>query len=137
VRFGDVRHAILSHSGVTRANACNAVEAGTTNALVGRMAMRSFRARDGATWTVWRVESTFGVAGTPEEWLAFQNEDGSARLRLLEIPASWDTFPDEGLEQLRIMAAPVKAWRLYSPPASLDAVGEASTDVKPGAERTS
>jgi hypothetical protein len=83
------------------------------------MAIRTYVAPDGTAWTVWLVQST-GVAtmpGTPTEWLAFQNEDGTERRRLLEIPAGWESLPEDRLDLIRRIAEPVKGWALrHTPP---------------------
>jgi hypothetical protein len=61
------------------------------------------------------------VPGTPAEWLAFQNEDGSERRRLLEIPEGWETLPDDRLDLVRRMAEPVKSWASrHTPPGGID-----------------
>lgn len=83
------------------------------------MALRTFVAQDGTTWTVWLVQTSglSGVTGTPPEWLAFQNEDDSQRRRLIEVPAGWDTLSDDRLDLLRRMAEPVKGWASrHTPP---------------------
>jgi hypothetical protein len=86
--------------------------------MVLRMSLKTFRAADGSTWTVWRVETgTLPVVpGTPSVWLAFQNEDGTERRRLLEVPEGWDQLSDQLLDLLRRMAEPVGSWRRPSPP---------------------
>lgn len=73
------------------------------------MALRSFVSRDGSTWTVWhvRAEASSSIPGTPTEWIAFQNDDGTERRRLLEVPEGWDELPDDRLDLLRRMAEPV------------------------------
>ena len=77
------------------------------------MALRTFVASDGKTWTAWLVQSSGVVAvpGTPTEWLAFQNEDGTERRRLLEIPDGWELLPDERLDLVRRIAEPVALQR--------------------------
>lgn len=87
------------------------------------MALRTFTAADGTTWTVWLVQSMMAAAvpGTPSEWLAFQNGDGSERRRLLEIPDGWLALPDERLDLLRRIAEPVKGWALrHTPPGGME-----------------
>ena len=57
------------------------------------------------------------MPGTPSEWLAFQNEDGTERRRLLEIPEGWETLPDDRLDLVRRMAEPVRPWATrHTPP---------------------
>jgi len=87
------------------------------------MALRTFVGSDGKTWTVWLVQSGMAAAvpGTPTEWLAFQNEDGTERRRLLEIPDGWETLPDDRLDLVRRMAEPVKSWASrHTPPGGID-----------------
>jgi hypothetical protein len=87
------------------------------------MALRTFVASDGKTWTAWLVQSSGVVAvpGTPTEWLAFQNEDGTERRRLLEIPDGWELLPDERLDLVRRIAEPVKQWASrHTPPGGID-----------------
>ena len=70
------------------------------------MSMRTFLSPDGTQWTAWLIRPTSvgRVSGTPEEWLAFQNADGTERRRLFEVPAGWEALPDDRLELLRRMA---------------------------------
>lgn len=86
------------------------------------MSLKTFRATDGTTWTVWRVETGAVpvVPGTPSVWLAFQNEDGTERRRLLEVPGDWEQLSDQLLDLLRRMAEPVVSWRRPSPPGGVD-----------------
>ena len=87
------------------------------------MALRTFVASGGKTWTAWLVQSSgvVTVPGTPTEWLAFQNEDGTERRRLLEIPEGWETLSDERLDLVRRMAEPVKRWASrHTPPGGID-----------------
>lgn len=84
-----------------------------------RMTLREFRAIDGARWMVWHVKagSAGYVQGTPAEWLAFQNEDGSERCRVRDIPVDWNELSDERLDLLRRTCVPITATRdRYSPP---------------------
>ncbi len=72
------------------------------------MTVRTFVARDGAAWSVRRIQSTEdGVPGTPREWLAFQDAAGTQRRRLFEIPPDWSELPDDRLHLLCRMAEPV------------------------------
>lgn len=87
------------------------------------MALRTFVASDGKTWTAWLVQSGMvsSVPGTPAEWLAFQTEDGTERRRLLEIPEGWETLPDDRLDLVRRMAEPVRSWASrHTPPGGVD-----------------
>jgi hypothetical protein len=71
------------------------------------MALRSFLASDGHTWTVWHVQPTRGTQarpGIPAEWLAFQIDDESERRRLRQFPPDWEALSDERLDLLRRMA---------------------------------
>jgi hypothetical protein len=69
------------------------------------MASRIFRANDGTMWTVWlvRAEVAAVTVGVPREWLAFQNQDGTERRRLMQIEPKWDELSDERLDFLRRM----------------------------------
>lgn len=82
---------------------------GMDGALGGSMGLRTFLASDGRQWTVWLIRSgSVGrVPGTPTEWLAFQNEDGTERRRLLAVPPKWAELSDDRLELLRRVAEPV------------------------------
>ena len=86
------------------------------------MSLKTFRGADGSTWTAWRVETGTVpvVPGTPSVWLAFQNEDGTERRRLLDVPDDWERLSDQSLDLLRRMAEPVVAWRRISPPNGID-----------------
>lgn len=87
------------------------------------MALRTFVGSDGRTWTAWLVQSgsVAAVPGTPAEWLAFQNDDGTERRRLLEIPQGWEDLSDERLDLVRRMADPVKGWATrHTPPGGVD-----------------
>ena len=94
------------------------------------MAIRTYQAADGTTWTVWLVQTTLGtMPGAPTEWLAFQNADGTERRRLLEIPGGWDKLPDERLDLLRRVAEPVKGWtERHTPPGGVGRQDPASAD---------
>ena len=87
------------------------------------MALRTFVASDGKTWTAWLVQSSgvTMVPGTPTEWLAFQSDDGLERRRLLEVPDGWETLSDDRLDLVRRMAEPVKRWAgRHTPPGGID-----------------
>jgi hypothetical protein len=90
------------------------------------MSLKTFRASDGTLWTAWRVETGTVpvVAGTPSTWLAFQNEEGTERRRLLEVPDDWEQRSDQLIELLRRMADPVVSWRRPSPPGGVQAQGD-------------
>ncbi len=86
------------------------------------MALRTFVASDGQTWTAWLVQSggVASVPGTPNAWLAFQSEDGTERRRLLDIPDGWEDFPDDRLDLIRRIAEPVKGWASrHTPPGGI------------------
>lgn len=98
-----------------------------------RMALRSFASRDGTTWTAWQVraDTSSTIPGTPSEWLAFQNADGSERRRLLDVPQGWDQFPDDRLDLLRRMAEPVTLLTSrHSPPGGVEAHEPTNLDRK-------
>ena len=82
------------------------------------MSIRTFRARNGSTWSVRRIESsaTVTVPGAPREWLAFQDEGGSERRRLFNIPADWQDMSDERLDLLRRHAEPSRYQLRPTPP---------------------
>ena len=82
------------------------------------MASRSFRANDGTPWTAWLVQAgTANVPGMPSQWLAFQNEEGTERRRLMQVVAGWEQLSDERLDLLRRMAEPVVLFvKRHSPP---------------------
>lgn len=87
------------------------------------MALRTFVGSDGKTWTAWLVQTgaAASVPGSPTEWLAFQNEDGTERRRLLEIPEGWEALSDERIDLVRRMADPVKGWASrHTPPGGVD-----------------
>ena len=89
------------------------------------MTLRTFRGSDGAVWTMWRVRSAGpgAVPGTPLEWVAFQNADGTERRRLFDLPKQLEELADDRLDLLRRMAEP--APRLaprHSDPVNGDAV---------------
>lgn len=77
---------------------------------------------------MWRVQSSGTVPGTPGEWLAFQNEDGTERFRLLEVPPGWEDLSDARLDLLRRMADPVRARSRHSPPGGADRIDEPRID---------
>lgn len=100
------------------------------------MALRTFAASDGTTWTAWLVQAsgTTGVPGTPTHWLAFQNDDGSERRRLLEVPEEWESLPAERLDLLRRVAEPVRGWASrHTPPGGIDQHGAANMGSTNGA----
>jgi hypothetical protein len=82
------------------------------------MSIRTFRARNGSTWTVRRIESsaTVVVPGAPREWLAFQDEGGTDRRRIFNIPLNWEDLTDERLDLLRRYAEPSLFQPRASPP---------------------
>jgi len=87
------------------------------------MALRTFVASDGSTWTAWLVQTSglAGIPGSPTDWLAFQNEDSTERRRLLEVPDGWDQLPDDRLDLLRRMAEPVRGWASrHTPPGGIN-----------------
>jgi hypothetical protein len=93
------------------------------------MGLRTFPSPDGSTWTVWRVQSSGTVPGTPSEWLAFQNKDGTERFRLLEVPAGWEELSDARLDLLRRMADPVRLRTRHSPAGGTERIDEVQPRV--------
>jgi hypothetical protein len=64
-------------------------------------------------------------------WLAFQNEQGTERRRLLEFPDEWIQLSDRLLDLLRRMAEPVVSWQRPSPPDGVEQQrSEAQSDAK-------
>jgi hypothetical protein len=96
------------------------------------MSMRTFRAPDQSNWTVWRVEaaSSVIVPGTPSVWLAFQNEDGTERRRLVEFPEDWPQLSDQLLDLLRRMATPAGSPQRSSAPRGFPQL-DAETESEP------
>ena len=92
--------------------------AGTTNAIARGMSIRTFRARNGTIWSVRRIESTatVSVPGAPREWLAFQDESGTDRRRIFNVPPNWEDLPDERLDLLRRYAEPSRYQPRATPP---------------------
>jgi hypothetical protein len=91
---------------------------GTANAFARGMSIRSFRARNGSTWTVRRIESNARilVPGAPREWLAFQDESGTDRRRIFNVPPNWEDLSDERLDLLRRYAEPTRFHPSATPP---------------------
>lgn len=95
------------------------------------MALRTYRASDGTVWNVWRIK-----AGTidflpngPTEWLAFQNEEGTDRRRLMQVPADWFELSDERLELLRRVAEPVaRVTHMHSLPGGTEKIDPTRLD---------
>lgn len=69
------------------------------------MGLRIFVDSDGGRWTAWTVRDD--AAGATHSWLAFQNEGGTERRRLLDPPATWEALPERRLDELRQQAEPV------------------------------
>jgi ferredoxin-NADP reductase len=103
------------------------VAGGTAHAPFAAMTQRTFRARDGTAWVVWHVERSAEslVPGTPQQWLAFQDDKGEQRRRLFEVPDNWDVLPDERLDLLRRVAQPAMTWGTLSPPGGIERAEEA------------
>lgn len=77
------------------------------------MPLRVYKDRDGQDWRVWTV--TPGGAGAPmleasyrDGWLCFERLDGTdrRRLSLSDVPAAWETLPEERIDLLRRVAEP-------------------------------
>jgi hypothetical protein len=102
---------------------------GTANAFAWGMSIRSFRARNGSTWTVSRIESSARVLvpGAPREWLAFQDESGTDRRRVFNVPPNWEDLSDERLDLLRRYAEPSRFQPRATPPFGTSSVSD--TDV--------
>jgi hypothetical protein len=90
------------------------------------MPLKTFAARNGTPWSVWRIESTTSrdVAGMPRAWLLFQDEEGTERRRLVDFPAAWETLSDERLEQLCRIATPARGWSRPSPPGGVASIDD-------------
>ena len=82
------------------------------------MPTRTFRTRNGSIWSVRRIESsaTVSIPGAPREWLAFQDEAGTERRRLFNIPPDWEDMSDERLDLLRRHAEPSRFQVRATPP---------------------
>jgi hypothetical protein len=82
------------------------------------MSLRTFRARNGSIWSVRRIESTATVIvpGAPREWLAFQDESGTDRRRIFNVPPNWEDLSDERLDLLRRYAEPSRFQPRATPP---------------------
>lgn len=91
------------------------------------MPLRTFTARDGSIWSVWRIEASVSsdLIDMPREWLLFQDEAGAQRRRLVDFPANWESLPDERLELLCKIAVPSRSWVKFSPPGGVAAIEEA------------
>jgi hypothetical protein len=92
-----------------------------------RLPLRTFTARDGTTWSVWRIEATAPseVLSVPRDWLMFQDDAGAERRRLVSFPPNWETLSDERLELLSKIAVPARGWGRPSPPG-----GTSSVDIE-------
>ena len=72
----------------------------------------------------------------PPKWLSFQNEDGSQRCRLVDVPPNWQSLTDERLDLLRRLATPATlAAHRNSPPGGVapftdDTRGPSPTDER-------
>jgi hypothetical protein len=82
------------------------------------MTIRTFRARNGTLWSVRRIESSAMVVvpGASREWLAFQDESGTDRRRIFNIPPNWEEMSDERLDLLRRHAEPSRFQPRATPP---------------------
>jgi hypothetical protein len=90
------------------------------------MSIRTFRARNGSTWSVRRIESSAMVIvpGAPREWLAFQDEAGTDRRRVFDIPSNWEELSDERLDLLRRCGEPARFQPRATPPNGTSVAGE-------------
>lgn len=86
--------------------------------------LRTFYAKNGTTWSVWRIEASVGrdVTGMPRTWLLFQDEEGTERRRLVDFPPAWESLSDERLELLCRMATPARGWGRPSPPGGVSQI---------------
>src|SRR5204863_2321001 len=73
------------------------------------MALRTFLAPDGTSWSVWRVESGKLGTGPRRAWLAFVDERAMERRRLFDIPPDWESLSPDALDRLRRRAVAVGA----------------------------
>lgn len=84
------------------------------------MSSRTFRDRDGISWTVWQVlpgeeVEAHGGAGAlfparmAEGWLTFESED--EKRRVYPVPPRWTEYPDDELAALCRTAPPLWAER--------------------------
>jgi hypothetical protein len=96
------------------------------------MALRSYEDGEGAEWRVWSVVPLASAVATLDEefrggWLCFERADGKERRRLAmsEVPAGWESLPDDRLDLLRRVGSPVAA------PSSDGAISETITGKRP------
>jgi hypothetical protein len=80
------------------------------------MGLVEFADKDGTRWRVWHVETPASRAHLMDPqyrngWLVFEQEDGTERRRLNQVPDDWASLRPERLAQLCRMAVPVVAGR--------------------------
>ena len=96
-------------------------------------ALKTFRAHNGSSWSVWCIDTGRDIKGMPRSWLLFQDEEGNERRRLTDFPATWESLSDARLEQLCRLAIPGKEWGRPSPPggvAQIDGLAGVDADEK-------
>ena len=76
------------------------------------MGLVEFADKDGVRWRVWHVETPSSRAHLMDPqfrngWLVFEQEDGSVRRRLNQVPDDWASLAPERLAQLCSIAVPV------------------------------
>lgn len=75
------------------------------------MSLTTFRDAVGVCWRVWHVETPRTRAHLMEAsfrngWLVFEQEDGSNRRRLSQVPEDWASLSVEHLARLCTLAIP-------------------------------
>jgi hypothetical protein len=80
------------------------------------MGLVEFADKKGVRWRVWHVETPPARAHLMDPqyrngWLVFEQEDGTERRRLNQVPEDWASLPSERLALLCNVAVPVVAGR--------------------------
>ena len=78
------------------------------------MGLIEFADGDGVRWRVWHVETPASRAHLMDPqyrngWLVFEQEDGTERRRLNQVPDDWTSMSPARLAQLCEIAVPVVA----------------------------
>ena len=80
------------------------------------MGLVEFADKNGIRWRVWHVETPASRAHLMDPqyrngWLVFEQEDGTERRRLNQVPDDWAALAPARLAQLCSIAVPVVAGR--------------------------
>ena len=81
------------------------------------MGLVEFADKHGVRWRVWHVETPPSRAHLMDPqyrngWLVFEQEDGTERRRLNQVPEDWASLAPERLALLCDLAVPVAAGRI-------------------------